>query len=104
MPYKFAVECICDKLAATKTYAGGKYTPDMPLIHWNKYGSRAVGNPRTMKFINQVFLDLAEHGDSYVLNKKYLKKTYDNICISKEITLPTEQELPLYNESTSNQI
>ena len=22
MPYKYAVECVCDKLAATKTYAG----------------------------------------------------------------------------------
>ena len=44
MPYKYAVECICDKLAATKTYAKKSYTPDMPLTfleEWDKYLPRS---------------------------------------------------------------
>ena len=95
MPYKYAVECICDKLAATKTYAGGHYTPDMPLIHWNKYGSKALGNPKTLAFINEVFIDLSKHGDSYVLNKAYMKKKYAEICGTGEIP-KAEGEIPLY--------
>ena len=96
MPYKYAVECICDKLAATKTYAGGKYTPDMPLLHWNKYGSRASGNPRTIAFINRVFKDLSEKGDSFVLNKRYMKSVYKELCLTDDVLPKSEEELPLY--------
>lgn len=27
MPYKYAVECVCDKIAATKCYKGKEYKP-----------------------------------------------------------------------------
>ncbi len=80
MPYKYAVECVCDKLAATKTYAGKSYTDDKALWHWEKYGNKVNGNPKTMAFVEQVFRDLAEHGEKYILNKKYMKKTYNAIC------------------------
>ena len=76
MPYKYAVECICDKLAATRTYLGKNYTDDMPLWHWEKYGSRVEGNPRTMAFIDAVFRDVKEHGERFVLSKKYMKEKY----------------------------
>ena len=42
MPYKYAVECVCDKLAATKTYNGKNYQPQMALQHWEKYGKCRV--------------------------------------------------------------
>ena len=80
MPYQYAVECVCDKLAATKTYAGKSYTHDMPLDHWYKYGNKVNGNPKTMKFIEQVFIDVKEHGDKHVLNKKYMKHKFKEIC------------------------
>ena len=79
MPYKYAVECVCDKIAATKTYAGKSYTTDMPMAHWKKYGNKVNGNPKTMAFIERVFRDLAEHGEKFVLNKKYIKKAYNEI-------------------------
>ena len=79
MPYKYAVECVCDKIAATKIYNGKDYTPDKALWHWEKYGNKVDGNPLTMKFIEQVFRDLSENGEKYVLNKKYMKKTYNKI-------------------------
>ena len=85
MPYKYAVECICDKLAATKTYNGKNYSEDKPLAHWVKYGSRVNGNPKTMRFVEKVFTDLAEHGEKYILNKKYMKKTYAEICTEAPI-------------------
>ena len=79
MPYKYAVECVCDKLAATHVYAGKNYSTDLPLLHWEKYGSKVDGNPKTMAFIDKVFHDVAEHGEKFVLNKKYMRATYDMI-------------------------
>ena len=81
MPYAYAVECVCDKLAATKTYRGKDYKPSDALAHWERIGCKVEGNPRTMKFLETVFRDLAEHGEKYVLNKKYMKKTYGRICL-----------------------
>ena len=84
MPYNYAVECVCDKLAATKTYAGKSYTNDMPIAHWYKYGNKVDGNPLTMKFIEEVFLDTQTYGEKHVLSKKYMKSKYREICISEE--------------------
>lgn len=83
MPYKYAVECVCDKIAATRTYNGKDYTPDKALAHWEKYGCRVNGNPKTMLFIRTVFLDMCEGGEKRVLNKKYMKETYNRICIEQ---------------------
>lgn len=80
MPYRYAVECVCDKLAATRVYAGKNYSPDLPMIHWKKYGDKAGGNPMTMAFVEAVFADVQKHGEGYVLNKKYMKDKYREIC------------------------
>lgn len=85
MPYKYAVECVCDKLAATKTYNGKNYTPDKALAHWKKYGDRVDANPKTKAFIERVFTDLINHGENYILNKKYMKGTYAEICIGEKV-------------------
>lgn len=82
MPYKYAVECFCDKVAATKVYAKKSYTQAMPLDHWLRVGCRVNGNPRTMAFLEKAFRDLAERGEKYVMNKKYMKKTYSEICLN----------------------
>ena len=76
MPYKYAVECICDKLAATRTYLGRDYTDDKPLWHWEKYGSKVDGNPKTMAFLTAVFEDVRDMGEAHVLSKKYMKEKY----------------------------
>ena len=79
MPYKYAVECVCDKLAATKTYKGKEYSPDKLIEHWERYGNKVNGNPKTMQFIERVFSDIKLYGEKAVLNKKYMKKTYGEI-------------------------
>ena len=80
MPYKYAVECVCDKLAATKTYNGKSYTPGKAIEHWERYGNKVAGHPKTMEFIGKVFYDINELGEKRVLNKKYMKRTYAEIC------------------------
>ena len=82
MPYKYAVECVCDKLAATKIYSGHDYDVTKPYAHWERYGHLAPGNPKTMAFIERVFLDLMKLGEKEVLTKKYMKATYKEICES----------------------
>lgn len=79
MPYVYAVECICDKIAATKTYAGAAYHDGLPIHHFRHYGNRVPGNARTMCFVDTVLADLARYGEAHVLNKKYLRATYDRI-------------------------
>lgn len=80
MPYKFAVECVCDKIAATRTYAKSNYYQGLELEHWYRYGNKVEGNPKTMAFIERVFLDIKDHGEGYVLSKKYMKATFAEIC------------------------
>ncbi len=80
MPYKYAVECACDKIAATKIYRGKDYNENQPLEHWERYGKLAPCNPKTLQFLSKVFLDLSEKGEKYVLNKKYMKQTFYEIC------------------------
>ncbi|MBE6635659.1 MAG: catalase [Ruminococcaceae bacterium] len=79
MPYKYAVECICDKISATKTYAGKSYHTGMPLEHWNRYHPKTPCNEKNLEFITRVFEDLKEHGEKYILNRKYMKALYSEI-------------------------
>ena len=95
MPYKFAVECICDKLAATKTYLKSRYDEEKPLLHWRKYGCTVIGNPKTLRFVERVFVDLSEHGEKYILNKAYMKKVYAEICEGQKDNGEFSEELPL---------
>jgi len=86
MPYKYAVECVCDKIAATKVYLGKSYDNGKPLVHWEKYGRLAPANPKTIEFFDKAFFDLARLGERAVLNKKYLKKTYKEIIAAHDKT------------------
>lgn len=81
MPYKYAVECVCDKIAATKCYKGKDYTPEMVLDHWVRKGSLAQTNDNMKAFFTNVFTDLIELGEKHVLNKRYLKSTYNSVVL-----------------------
>lgn len=80
MPYKYAVECFCDKVAATKVYKGKDYTVEAPLLHWERYGNKARGNPRTMSFLDDAFRKLSELGEGRVMNKKFMRELYKKHC------------------------
>ena len=82
MPYPYAVECVCDKLAATRVYAGKDYSSDLPLKHWLKYGNKVPANEKTLKFAEEIFIDVEKYGEKYVLNKKYMKEKYQKVCIN----------------------
>nr|MBQ8890366.1 catalase [Clostridia bacterium] len=82
MPYKYAVECVCDKLAATRIYAGKSYTDELPLDHWIRRGRIVRGNPKTLAFVERVMLDIKLLGSEAVMTKKYMTATYREVCLS----------------------
>ena len=53
----------------------------MPLFHWEKYGKRVQANPKTIEFVTEVFYDVRDHGEKYVLSREYMKKKYEEICL-----------------------
>lgn len=80
MPYQYAVESICDKIAAGKIYQKEKYNDKQPLEYWNKKRKTTIIHYKTKKFFDQVLKDLSIYGEEYILNKKYMQKTYNKIC------------------------
>ena len=77
IPYKYAVEMICDKIAAGKVYKGKKYTNLEPYYYWTKHRDEEMVNKKIQGFITEVFEVLGSSGEKKVLNKKYLKQVYN---------------------------
>ena len=81
MPYKYVVECICDKIAACKAYNGKDFNSKQPLEYWNKAEKNSVLiiHPNTSKFVETVLTKIANDGIKETLKRKYLKKIYNDI-------------------------
>lgn len=81
MPYKYAVESVCDRISATKSYKGKQYQPQHVLDYWNSRNHDMAMNEKTRNFFNVVLNDLVKYGEKHILNKKYMKATYQK-CVS----------------------
>lgn len=84
IPYKYAIEHICDELSASKCYNKKKFNNHSLLDHYLKYIDNYQINDRMKNFYLVVYTDFAEHGEKYVLNKKYLKHKYNGIVLEKD--------------------
>lgn len=80
MPYSYAVECICDKIAASKVYKKKGYNQTSPLNYWYANLGKSLVHKKTAEFLEYVLTDLSIHGEDYILNKKYMKSAYKKIC------------------------
>lgn len=85
MPYKYAVEFICDHIAATKCYSGKDYKDEMILEYFLKHEKTKIPNEEMVAFYEKVFTDLKNYGKKKVLNKKYLKTNYKEIVENHKI-------------------
>ena len=83
MPYKYAVECVCDKIAATKAYNKKNYKPEMVLDYFINVENNSYYNEEMQNFLITVFTDLKNYGERKVLNKKYMKKTYNSLVLKQ---------------------
>ncbi len=77
MPFNYFLEHICDSLAAGMTYQGDAWTKGYQLEYWTRVRDRAKAHPKMKELIDRVFTDVSLEGVDKVLNKKRLKKLYD---------------------------
>lgn len=54
IPYKYAAEMVCDKLAAGMVYQGKNFTKEYELEYWLKEKEKMKINPKTEKFVTEV--------------------------------------------------
>jgi hypothetical protein len=77
MPFKYFLELVCDSLAAGMIYQGKNWTKEYQLTYWNKSKKRARMNEKMFALLDRVYKEVSTDGLEKVLNKKYLKKLYD---------------------------
>lgn len=85
IPYKYAVESICDSLSASIIYNGANWTNGKQLEYWNrvKDTSKRMLNPKIREFYTVVYTQVKEQGIKKVITSKNLKKTYNDIVLEK---------------------
>ena len=82
IPYPYAAEMICDKLAAGMIYQGKKWTKEYELAYWEKERKMVEVNPKIENFITAVMTEVAKQGIDKTLTKKNIKQLYKKHCVS----------------------
>ena len=77
IPFKYFLEMVCDSMAAGQIYQGKNWTKEYQLLYWNKVKDNAIMHPKYKKLLDKVYLEISKQGLNAVLNKKYLRKLYD---------------------------
>lgn len=85
MPYKYAAEMICDKLAAGIVYSGKDWTPNTQIEYYRKERKLNLTHPQIDKFMMAVFAQVSKEGLDKTLTKQNIKNQYEKYCIRMEI-------------------
>ena len=81
MPYKYAAEMICDKLAAGMIYEGKNWTKEFELSYWEKREKDKLEmNPKIRDFITAVLTEVSQNDINQTLTKKNIKRLYQKYC------------------------
>ena len=80
IPYKYAAEMVCDKLAAGMAYKGKDFTKEYELEYWNKEKQQIKVNEEIAQFITEVLEQVAKDGVDKTLNKKNIRSIYIKYC------------------------
>lgn len=75
IPFKYMLEMICDRIAASKVYQKDKYTNSHPLEYFKKEQNGMTLNIKLKKFLEEFFTEYSKKGDK-VLNKQHIKDLY----------------------------
>lgn len=81
IPYKYAVECICDKIAACRVYNGDNFNKKQPYEYWNRVDKQnvIVIHPGIMEFMEIILKKISVSGINDTLKSKYLKEVYNKV-------------------------
>lgn len=79
IPYKYAVESICDTLAAGIVYNGKDWTNSTQLEYWNKVLAKGQVkiNKKIENFYTDIYTQVSKKGIKEVITPKNLKGTYN---------------------------
>lgn len=80
IPYKYAVEMVCDTLAAGKTYLGKNWKNSSQLEYWNRTKDLEYINLKTANFLEAVYTEVSKNGIDKTINKKNLIRLYNEYC------------------------
>lgn len=84
MPYKYAAEMICDKMAAGIVYQGKKWTKDWQINYYMRERDKCLIHPEIDKFMIATFTEVSQKGLDATLTKQNIKKLYEKYCIRME--------------------
>ena len=80
MPLKYVVEMFCDRVAASKTYLGDKYTDAYPLEYFERGRAHRIIHPETSDLLEELLTMLRDEGEdktfSYIKNDLLKRKYY----------------------------
>ena len=81
VPYKYAAEMACDKMAASKVYNGKNWTNSSEIDYWRKERTISIVNPKVDNFLTAIFEQVKEQGVEKTYTKKNFKALYKKYCI-----------------------
>ncbi len=81
IPYKYAVEMICDMLSAGSVYKGKEFTKEYPLWYWENIKNKDLFHPKMQNFFKNIFEEISNEGIDKVLAKENLKNKYNKYCM-----------------------
>ena len=81
MPYKYAVEMICDYLGAARAYLGKNFSYNAEYEWWLNKKSSCKMHPLTKIFVTIILRDIALRPDLF--NKSHFKYIFDTQVMSK---------------------
>ncbi len=81
MPVRYVIEMFCDRVAASKTYLGDKYTDRSPLEYFEKGKSHRMIHPETSALLEKLLTMLAEKGEerTFAFIRSKVKKHSDKL-------------------------
>jgi len=77
IPYKYAVEMICDTFAAGITYKGKEWTQSYQKEYWERTQNSVKVNPKIFNLLTEVYDLVAEKGVKDVVKPDVLKALYE---------------------------
>jgi len=80
IPYKYAAEMICDKMAAGIIYEGKNWKKEYELSYWEREREKNRINENIKEFITAVFTQVAIEGINKTYTKRNIKSLYKKYC------------------------
>lgn len=80
IPYKYAAEMICDKMAAGMAYMQKDFSEQYELDYWNKERKKEKINASTEEFVTKILEQSVKYGIDKTFTKQNFREAYKKYC------------------------